>query len=438
MPLENVKRLWLLPVLMAPLAAQPAGFAGRWEGAVKLPGAELAMQVQLSTSPGGWIGTISIPQQGAKDLPLARIRVEGVSLEFILAGIPGDPIFRGVLKGGRIDGTLQQSGQTFPFTLSRPGPAQVQPLAPKDPNDRELAFPGFRDVTLKGSVRAATGHPWFAVLVAGSGPTDRNWSNPLIPKSSHAGRDFAAWLQAQGIGSLRYDKRFFGSRDPKLDVSLDAQVGDVAAALKAARGLPEAQGRKLLLVGHSEGALLALLQAREADAVLLLAMPGLPLAGQVLEQIRRQLASAGVEATAAKANLDHLTAVLEAVRAGRDLPTAGPEVLPGIAGLGRSLAQPGTLGFFRAVMDLDPWRLASRVTGPLAAAWGDRDVQCWKPVVPTGFPGAVIDLPGANHLLKRETRALAALDPAGAVDSYGDDTPQADLGPLAAWLKSLK
>ena len=72
------------------------------------------------------------------------------------------------------------------------------------------------------------------MVVAGSGPTDRNWSNPLLP-ASYGGRDFAGWLQKQGIGSLRYDKRFIGSKDPALDISLDAQVGDIRGALAAAR-----------------------------------------------------------------------------------------------------------------------------------------------------------------------------------------------------------
>jgi len=140
----------------------------------------------------------------------------------------------------------------------------------------------------------------------------------------------------------------------------------------------------------------------------------------------------------AKPNLEYLAAVLDAIRSGGELPKAGTEVLPGTAALGRLLASPGTLGFFKAIMDLDPWRLASRVPVPLAAAWGDRDVQCWKPRIPDGFKGTVIDLPGANHLLKRESRAVAALNPALAMDAYGDDTPLADLEPLAAWLKTLK
>lgn len=313
------------------------------------------------------------------------------------------------------------------------------PLAAlQEPLERTLGFAGFNRFPLQASVRKGGAHPYFAVLVAGPGPTDRDWSTPAIRTPSHAGRDFAIWLQQQGIGSLRYDKRLVGARDPKLDVSLDAQSGDLGAALKAARALPEAKDRKLLLVGHSEGAILALLNAANADAVLLLEMPGQPLARQVLDQVRRQFAASGAAIPVAKQNLDHLAAVLGAIRSGIEPPRSGAGVLPSVASLGVQLALPSTVDYFRSIMDLDPWRLASRVLVPLALAWGDRDVQCWKPVIPEGFKGTVIDLPGANHLLKREPRPLTALDPAMAMDSYGDDTPMADLGPLSAWLGTLK
>lgn len=316
--------------------------------------------------------------------------------------------------------------------LAVPLPAQ------QETRERTTGFAGFNQFPLQGSVRAGTSHPFFAVLVAGPGPTDRDWSNPAIPKPSHAGRDFAGWLQQQGIGSLRYDKRIIGARDPKLDISLDAQSGDVSAALRAARSLPEARGRKLLLVGHSEGSLLALLNAKDADAVLLLAMPGQTLANQVLDQVGNQFAASGATDQVTKPNMEHLAAVLEAVRRGLDLPRAGAGVLPTIASLGTQLARPATLDYFKAIMDLDPWRLTSRVVVPLAAAWGDRDVQCWKPLIPVGFKGTVIDLPGANHLLKKESRPAKALNPALAMDGYGDDTPMADLGPLSSWLKTLQ
>jgi len=322
------------------------------------------------------------------------------------------------------------------FGQVAPAPALAPALAQPE---RELAFPGFNAFPLKGSVKAGGAHPYFAVMVAGSGPTDRDWSNPLIPTPSHGGRDFAAWLQGQGIGSLRYDKRFIGSKDPKLDISLDAQVGDLKAALQAARSLPEARGKKLLLVGHSEGALLSLLAAGEADAALLLAMPGLSMGRVILAQVKAQLDAAGAPAEVAQANLGYLEGALASIRQDKALPEAGSQVAPGVLRLGRILAQRESRGFVRDTLDLDPWALAQRLPVPCAVVWGDRDVQTWRPdAVPPGFKGTVIEVPEANHLLKREIRPRASLDGASASTAYGDKTPLADLAPVAQWLKVLK
>lgn len=319
--------------------------------------------------------------------------------------------------------------------LLPPVQAQTAPAAP----DREVGFPGFNAFPLKASVKAGGAHPYFAVMVAGSGPTDRDWSNPLIPVPSHGGRDVAAWLQAQGLGSLRYDKRFIGAKDPKLDISLDAQVGDIRAALKAARALPEAKGRKLLLVGHSEGALLSLLAAGEADAVLLLALPGMSMGKLIVAQVKAQLAAAGAPAEATAQNLGYLEAALDAIRRDRELPEAAGGVAPGLVTLGKGLARPESRGFVRDLLDLDPWGAAQRLPVPCAIVWGDRDIQTWRPeTLPAEFKGAVIEIPGANHLLKRETRDRAALSGPTAATTYGDATPLADLAPVAAWLKELR
>lgn len=324
----------------------------------------------------------------------------------------------------------------MPLSLLLPG--LVQP-APVQVPDREVTLPGFNAFPLKASVKPGTTHPYFAVMVAGSGPTNRDWSNPLIPVPSHGGRDLAQWLQEQGLGSLRYDKRFIGAKDPKLDISLDAQVGDIRAALKAARALPEAKGKKLLLVGHSEGALLALLAAGEADAALLLALPGMSMGKLILAQVKAQLEAAGAPADASTQNLGYLEAVLEALRRDRDLPEAGPGVAPGLATLARGLARPESRAFVRDLLDLDPWGAAQRLPIPTAVVWGDRDIQTWKPeVLPAGFKGAVIEIPQANHLFKRETRPRAGLDGLAAATTYGDSTPLADLAPLAAWLGTLR
>lgn len=317
-------------------------------------------------------------------------------------------------------------------------PFQTPPAIPSPaPADRELSFPGFNAFPLKGSVRDAKGSAYFAVMVAGSGPTDRDWSNPLLPFPSHGGRDFAAWLASNGVGSLRYDKRFIGSHDPKLDISLDAQVGDIKAAIAAARALPEAKGKKLLLVGHSEGALLSLLAADDADALLLLGLPTQPMGALIEDQVGRQLE--GAPEAVRKANLDYLRGALDAIRKGGAVPAAGEQVFPALQRLGQSLMAPESLAFVRGTLDLDPWKLAARCPVPVAVVYGEEDEQCFPPEhAPAAFHGAFLLIPQANHLLKRETRDKTALTAPLAMSAYGDDTPLADLTKIGTWLKQLK
>jgi pimeloyl-ACP methyl ester carboxylesterase len=321
-------------------------------------------------------------------------------------------------------------------------PLQTPPaIQAPAPADREISFPGFNGVTLKASVRAsaasAQGSACFAVMVAGSGPTDRDWSNPLIPFPSHGGRDFAGWLASRGVGSLRYDKRFIGTKDPKLDISLDAQVGDIKAAIAAARALPEAKGKKLLLVGHSEGALLSLLASSDADALLLIGLPPEPMGNLIEAQVGRQLE--GAPEALRKVNADYLHAVLEAIRRSAPAPAPGEQVYPGLARLGQSLMAPESLSFVRGTLDLDPLNLASRCPLPVALVYGEEDMQSFAPSkAPEGFHGAFILIPQANHLLKREARPVSDLSASQAMTAYGDDTPLADLGRLAAWLKQIK
>ncbi len=322
----------------------------------------------------------------------------------------------------------------LPAAIIAPQGAPVPAALP----EREVAFPGFNGAPLKGTVLKGGAHPYFVVMVAGSGPTDRDWSSRMLPKPSHGGRDLARWLQGQGLGSLRFDKRFIGGWDPKMDISLEAQAGDVKAAVAYARTLPDAKGKRILLVGHSEGGLIGLVAATDAEALLLVAPPQLSMGRTIQEQVRRQLVAAGADAEATQVNLAHVERIFEAIRRGEPEPQAAGNVAPGVVSLGKGLMFGVNRPFVKATLDLDLWVIASRYTGRIAALWGEADVQCPRPaVLPTGFRGEGISVPGANHLLKQERRTVGTLDGLTALEAYGDDTPLADLSPLAAWLKAL-
>ena len=117
-------------------AAQDSKFIGHWEGAIQVPGTPLAISVDFTAkSSGGLNATISIPAQGAKDLPLSDVSQSDAAVAFKINGVPGDPSFKGTLSadGAKISGTFAQGGATFPFTLERKAnPAATAQEALKD------------------------------------------------------------------------------------------------------------------------------------------------------------------------------------------------------------------------------------------------------------------------------------------------------------------
>ena len=121
---------FLLTVLFALTVYQPVSeaqgapdLAGRWDGTIELPDSPLEVIVKLQQAKSqqneGWRGTIDIPAQNNTGVPLQNIQVEGKTVKFAVVDIPGEPTFDGSLSGDAIEGTFSQSGQSFPFSLTR-------------------------------------------------------------------------------------------------------------------------------------------------------------------------------------------------------------------------------------------------------------------------------------------------------------------------------
>jgi CubicO group peptidase (beta-lactamase class C family) len=102
------------------VAGEDTGLAGHWEGAIDLPGQELEVDLDFELDGEAWSGDISIPAQGARNLPLAGIVVDGAAVTFAIQGVAGEPTFSGTLSedGKSISGSFTQGGQVFPFSLS--------------------------------------------------------------------------------------------------------------------------------------------------------------------------------------------------------------------------------------------------------------------------------------------------------------------------------
>jgi hypothetical protein len=143
----GIGALWMAGAL---LAGAQDGPRGHWSGSVEVPDHPLAMEVDLDKRPDGWIGSISIPAQGASGIPLDAITFSNGKVTFHLKGAPGDPTFTGTLSadGKTMAGDFTQGPGTITFKFTRTGDPKVEeakasPAVTKD-------FVGTWEGTLEG------------------------------------------------------------------------------------------------------------------------------------------------------------------------------------------------------------------------------------------------------------------------------------------------
>ena len=117
-----------------------------------------------------------------------------------------------------------------------------------------------------------------ALLLAGSGPTDRDGNVPRLGVTPQTIGLIATVLGEVGVMSLRFDKYFSGqtgggtyAHDPSA-LDLDAYIRQAAAAYQVLAGQPETSPADMLIAGHSDGGMYALLLARSVQP----ARPGSP------------------------------------------------------------------------------------------------------------------------------------------------------------------
>lgn len=144
----------------------------------------------------------------------------------------------------------------------------------------------------------ARGAETAVLLIAGSGPTDRDGNNRGLRCDCY--RLLAEELTAAGYAVLRYDKRAIGSSvldDPTLvaELTLDQYIDDAAALADYLAG----EGfRRVVLAGHSEGALIASVAAQRSPAVagiISLCGAGYPIDEVLRLQLAGQLVPAHME-----------------------------------------------------------------------------------------------------------------------------------------------
>jgi alpha-beta hydrolase superfamily lysophospholipase len=275
--------------------------------------------------------------------------------------------------------------------------------------------------------RVAPGRTPAALLIAGSGPTDRDGNDPQLTNANTL-KTVADWLSEDGVASLRYDKLGSGKTGLGPYAHNVGAIGvapfedEAAAALRELAAQPGVDTSRLSVWGHSEGALYALLLATHPaagnppiHALGLLEPLSIRYLDVLEEQIGGQIAAARradtITAAEATTMQGQLTATIADIRAhGRDTEPA-PAFLS-------SVFNPSAVHYLAQADRFDPATLAAQLPAhiPVLLSCSNDDIQVTCAEVAHLRSGLVrsdasitmVTLAGVDHLLKDDPSRSSA------------------------------
>ena len=431
--MKSLSIFWLCVV---PCVAQEEAQPRLYTGAIEVPTVgEMGMSLAISDIDEGMLVFMSVPMQGAENIPLnaTYLSTGEISATLLQAGI----VF--TLKENddqtELTGKMLQSGFTFTIEFKRVDalPTLNRPQTPTEPfvySTREVTSLHPEGHLIAGTLTIPSGEGPFpcAVLISGSGQQDRNESlmghQPFLI--------IANYLSSNGIAVLRYDDRGVGgsvmknTEDVLEDTSADFAT-DAALMVQAARMHPEIDARRVGIIGHSEGGLIGPMVAindSKLAFIVMLAGPGmkglelLPLQQTLL--LRANGASQDMidaivnvnrslfELAVADASEEEMYELVdEAIQLAAEFE--GPIDSETKEGMKESIIQQLTSPWIRYFLEYEPMPTLAQVSCPVLAMNGTLDLQVPSrenlSVIEEVMTNAnrditIIELEGLNHLFQ--------------------------------------
>ena len=420
-----------------------------WEGKLSVGAVKIRLVLRVQkTEDGGFAGKLDSPDQGAKGMHVNSVTLDENKLAFELKAI--NATYEGKLSADRNQavGTFTQAGVKLPLTLKKTDKmtALRRPQTPKPPFAYKVEELKYRNepagVTLAGTLTVPDGRGPFpaVILISGSGAQDRDETlfehKPFLV--------LADTLTRRGIAVLRVDDRGVGGSTGSVSKSTsDDFAGDVLAGVAVLKSRPDIDARKIGLMGHSEGGIIApMVAARSSDVAFIVMLAGTGFPGdEIMVMQARLIAKAmGVSEKELDKQKDLQKRLFAIMKTETDPKKAGTAMREAIKQMSSELSpeERKAVGdvdsfaetqskmlespWFRFFLSFDPRPTLEKVRCPVLALNGEKDLQ-----VPPKEDLAEIakalkkggntrvttkELPGLNHLFQTCKT--------GAVSEYGE------------------
>jgi pimeloyl-ACP methyl ester carboxylesterase len=250
-----------------------------------------------------------------------------------------------------------------------------------------------------------------ALIIAGSGPTDRDGNNPMAGTNNSL-RFLAEALASRGIASLRFDKRGIGesagAMTAEVDLRFETYIDD--AVLWGQEIRKNERFCSLVVIGHSEGSLIGMIACRKlgADGFVSIAGAGRTASEVLIAQVESKLSSGLLEQT---------KSILAQLQKGELVESPPPELYV--------LFRPSVQPYFISWLQYDPAEEIARLEVPALVIQGSTDIQIGveeAEKLAESYPNAkLLVIDGMNHILKEVPEDLAE-----QIDAYSNpDLPVA-------------
>jgi len=281
--------------LLFGITAMAQQITGDWNGVLRIQASmQLRIVFHITQTGDKYLATMDSPDQGAKGIPVKSTEFTNSKLTIALPDLMAE--YNGELQGDSIVGTFKQRGISFPLNLTRHASEKQAVRRPQEPippfpyYSEEVTFPNKpAGITLAGTLTLPKKEGIFpvAILITGSGPQNRDEElfghKPFLV--------IADYLTRNGIAVLRYDDRGVAKSTGNFQTALSTDfASDVESAIAYLKTRKEIDRKKIGLIGHSEGGMIApMVAAKSKEVRFIVMLAGTGMRGDQLIILQQEL-----------------------------------------------------------------------------------------------------------------------------------------------------